>query len=391
MIEIKDKKNCTGCGACRAICPKGAIILAEDEEGFRYPKVNQNLCVDCGICDISCPMLNCKYETERNHEYYESQFFAGQLVDRQTLFSVSSGGAFWAFALAMIDEEAVIYGAVQKNVDYVYHDRAESVVSAESFKRSKYFQSDVLNSYEKAKEDLEKGRNVLFSGTPCQIAGLKSFLKKDYEKLVTIEVVCHGVPSKKVFSSYRNELEMKYGRRITDIIFRDKSKGWSHNQYKIAFEDGNVQTERSTINRFHLGYLLGLFNRPSCGNCPFSTQHRVADITLADYWKYRGKYTEQYGDLGVSLIVINSDKGEKLLRRSLPYLDIEKTDKEQALYSCRHFSKHPEASPFRDKFLRDVLKNGYHHAASKYFLSGIIRFVVSKRIQRISKMFGFTK
>lgn len=385
MIDIKDKRNCTGCGACVNTCPRHIISMEEDGEGFVYPEIKVEECIDCHLCEKSCPMLKDSTAFCQGFVGYP-QFFAGQLKSKDDLLEVSSGGAFWAFSKAVIDAGGIVYGAVQEDVDHIFHYRAESMEDIKLIRRSKYFQSDTGLSFQQTKEDLNKGLTVLYSGTGCQIAGLKGYLNKQYENLITCDVVCHGVPSRKVWKAYRKEKEEREGKRITHLVFRDKSDGWSHNQYKITYDDGSIEKEDSTQQLFHAGYLKGLFYRPSCGSCRFASLPRVADVTLADYWKYEGRFRQPGCDLGVSLITINNDKGRKLLQQSVKYLDFDETERDLALDSCKHLDEHPTENPDRACFFKLFHESGYYAAAKKYITKGSKSYLIKRLIRKIKKI-----
>ena len=388
MIEIKDKRLCTGCAACINACPVHVIDMVEDIEGFIYPKVNIKDCIDCHLCEKSCPMLKGREVLCETHEDYPL-YYAGQLKNKEDLFEVSSGGAFWAFAQAVIEKGGVVYGAIQENVDHVFHIRASRLEEIKLIRRSKYFQSDIGLSYQHAKEDLKNGLMVLFSGTGCQIAGLKAYLNKDFGNLFTCDVVCHGVPSRKVWNKYRLEKEEKEGKRIVNLVFRDKSFGWSKNHYKITYDDGTIEKEFSDKQLFHAGYLSGLFYRPSCGDCHFASLPRVSDITLADFWKYEGRFRQPEKDYGVSLITVNNDKGNSLLQLSSKYFDFDSTDEDLALSSCKHLDEHPSENPYRAAFFKKFDESGYYSTAEKFITKtndiSILKRIVRK-IQRIVKM-----
>jgi len=367
MIIITDKRKCSGCKACLNICSSGAIIFQDDNDGVWYPTVNKNKCVQCGLCEKVCPFLSEQHGVPKVNTTYKAKYFAGQLKEKQELPNVSSGGAFQALALSILNKGGVIYGATQENVDNVFHIRVTNFDDLKETRKSKYLQSDIGKCFVSAKKDLLDNKMVLFSGTGCQIAGLNCYLGRRYDNLYTCEVVCHGVPCKRVWMQYRKEKEKREGKRIVNLVFRDKSKGWSNNQYKITYEDGSKEYERSTVQLFHAGYLSGLFYRPSCGTCPFASSPRVADITLADFWKYKGTLNKE--DIGVSLIGVNNEHGLKLLELSKPVLAIENTTAELAFNSCRHLNDHPVENKNRSKFLNKVYCDGYYPAAKVFIQS----------------------
>ena len=386
MIEIKDKRACTGCGACINACPQHIITMVEDNDGFIYPKVKVEDCIECHLCEKSCPMLKERKDVCKNYDDFPV-FYAGQLKDENDLMEVSSGGAFWAFSRTIIDNGGIVYGAVQKDVDSVYHQRAETLDEIKAIRRSKYFQSDTGQTFAQVKADLKEGKIVLYCGTGCQIAGLKGYLNKKYENLITCDVVCHGVPSRKVWRAYRREKEEREGKIIKDLVFRDKSAGWSHNQYKITYQDGSVEKEASTQQLFHAGYLQGLFYRPSCGVCRFASLPRVADVTLADYWQYQGRFRQPENDFGVSLITVNSEKGRKLLQQSSKYLDYDPTERGLALSSCKHLDEHPSENPDRANFFKLFNEAGYYAAAKKYITSAGNTNLVKRVARKLWRIF----
>lgn len=384
MIEIKDTKFCTGCGACFNVCIRNLISLQEDEDGFCYPHVKKEDCTDCGLCENACPFISKTYKEFINSETTYPKFFAGQLINKTELFEVSSGGAAWALAETILAENGIVYGATQTDVDIIEHVRADNIEKAKSLRRSKYLQSNTKKTYAEVKNDLKEGKTVLYCGTGCQIAGLLSYLRKPYDNLYTCDIVCHGVPSQKVWRKYREEKEKKEGKRIVDIVFRDKSVGWLNNQYKITYEDGSIEKEKSALHPFHAGYLIGLFYRPSCGNCKFAQLPRCSDLTLADFWKYSGKFHSTDNNIGVSLITANSTKGAYLLEKSSKYMEIEETDKELALSSCRHLHNRPVENPNRTAFFAYFKENGYFKAAEKFiFKKETTTDKIKRKIKRI--------
>lgn len=365
MVCITDNQKCCGCGACVDICPKEAIQLVEDGNGFQYPHVDASKCIHCGKCETVCPTREEQLSRKSVQSNWPPKFFAGQLQDVSELNEVSSGGAFWALAKTIILDDGVVYGARQEGVDTIRHVRATSLVEAASLRRSKYLPSSLSGIFQMVKNDLSEGRMVLFSGTGCQVAGLYSFLQHPHDNLTTCEVVCHGIPSHAVWRAYRQEHEKRIGKRMVGLTFRDKSAGWKNNQYKIDYEDGSIVKEPSVTHDFHAGYLAGLFNRPSCGRCTFARIPRTADITLADYWGYRGELTEDLLKHGVSLICVNTPNGAKLLKKAKRFMHLEPTEKKMVLASCRHLTHAPKESPNRSHFFDDFRKRGYYYAFEK--------------------------
>ncbi len=385
MIDVSNKALCTGCASCANACPLHIIKLVEDEEGFDYPRVDITKCVNCHICEKVCPLIDEKWNDLKNKEGRYPVFFAGQLKNKALLNEVSSGGAFWALAQEVISRGGVVYGAAQINVDLIKHVRTTSIEDARSLRRSKYLQSSIGNTYAQVKKDLKEGIPVLFSGTGCQIGGLVSYLGERFDNLYTCDVVCHGVPSKRVWRRYREEKEKKEGKIMVDLVFRDKSLGWSNNQYRITYDDGAVEKEDSSYQLFHAGYLNGLFYRPSCGECKFSTLPRISDITLADYWMYSGEMHGIDNDLGVSLISVNSERGGELLSASSVYINVEKTNDKIALESCHHLYEHPIDSAYRDDFFKVFSKYGYFKAAELFVDSHANPSFLYRAVRRLKR------
>ena len=337
MIHIHDKHNCCGCAACVQACPKQCISFDEDEQGFRYPLVDENLCVDCGLCKKVCPVLN-QADAKKPLKVY-----AAQNPNEAIRLKSSSGGIFTMLAEAVIDEGGVVFGArFDKNWE-VEHGYTETKEGLEAFRGSKYLQSGTENTYQQTKEFLKSGRKVLYSGTSCQIAGLKKFLRKEYDNLFTVDVVCHGAPSPLVWRTYLQDLK-KYpkgtaGKKsvcsspnevsvITGISFRDKSTGWKKFGFVLkgmSATKANRNTFLSSVsteekhdvllhetldkNLFMKVFLKNLCLRPSCSSCPAKSGKCGSDISLADYWGIENHHPEWDDDKGTSLVLVNSEKG----------------------------------------------------------------------------------
>ena len=333
MIEIKEKRDCCGCEACVQICPKKCISFNEDEQGFRYPLVEESICINCGLCEKVCPVLN-QNEVKRPIKVYASINPNEEIRSKS-----SSGGLFTALAELVIDEGGVVFGAQFDEKWGVEHAYTETKEGLNAFRGSKYVQSRIGNSYVQVREFLKNGRKVLFSGTPCQILGLNLFLRNKYESLITIDIVCHGVPSPLVWMAYlhdivkfpvgfseENNFQKEFVNSITNISFRDKSTGWKKYSFKVRgkeFKDGgNPQKEDVLLHELHNKnlfmriFLKDLCLRPSCANCPAKSGKSGSDITLADYWGIENSYPELDDDKGISMVLIHSDEGQKLFAKS---------------------------------------------------------------------------
>lgn len=304
MIKITDKTNCCGCNACAQCCPKQCITMNQDEEGFDYPTVNKNNCIDCGLCEKVCPILN-SGESKRPLKVY-----AAKNTNEGIRFKSSSGGIFTALAEDIIHRGGVVFGVSFDKEWSAIHTYTENIEGLAAFRGSKYVQSKIGSSYKQVKSFLENGREVLFTGTSCQIAGLKSFLRKDYPNLLTIEILCHGVPSPKVWQRYLAEKKTQFHcNEICQINFRDKSNGWAQFHLIINFTNGNLYTTPFSNDTYFKGFLSNLYLRPSCYSCKCKNGRANSDIVIADYWNINEALPEFNDNKGISLILINTPKG----------------------------------------------------------------------------------
>ena len=327
MIQILDKSQCCGCTACVSICPKQCITMREDEEGFLYPVVDSSHCIDCNLCKKVCPELYPKEMREPLHVY------AAKHKNEQVRLASSSGGIFTLLAEKIIDEGGVVFGVRFNNNWDVVHDYTETMEGLAVFRGSKYVQSYMGDCYLKAKSFLEQGRKVMFTGTPCQIAGLKNFLRKDYDNLLTVDVVCHGVPSPKVWQVYLDEIARKGGKNsvlshpivekteINHIDFRSKSIGWKKFSFALTLSKATADGEKNTVllssifteNPYMNAFLSNLSLRPSCYDCPAKSGKSGSDITIADFWGIEDVLPEFDDDKGISLVLSYSEKGGRWL------------------------------------------------------------------------------
>lgn len=315
--KLKQKNlKCSGCTACFAICPKSAITMQEDSEGFKYPAIDKSKCIDCGLCSKVCLL-----DKNSDKVITSIESFACTAKDENFAKQSSSGGVFAILANMYIQEQAVIYGAAFDYNWNVCHIRVDKKDELKRLYTSKYVQSDMGNTFRNVKLDLDNGKKVLFAGTPCQVAGLKSYLQKDYLNLLTVDFICHGVPSPLVWQQYVAELEKKLNSKITSISFRDKKDGWKSFNFKLIAENGDVFYEKHNDNIYMVGFLKNLYLRPSCYDCNFKTLQRASDITLADFWGIEKIISDMNIDKGVSLCWASSEKGKRVLADILKQTD----------------------------------------------------------------------
>ena len=312
MPNLKKSAECCGCTACAAICGKGAIKMIPDSLGFLFPEVDYEKCIECGLCERVCS-FNDQYQTPLN--YSEPIPFGVRLKDISEVMKSRSGGAFKAFSDWVLQKNGVIYGAGYKNHFEVAHCRATTSEGRDVFRGSKYVQSNLDGVFRQVRKDLLDGKWVLFSGTPCQTSGLKSFLPtKLQEKLIVVDIVCHGVPSPYLWRDYLKYLEDKFGKTITGVDFRDKQKyGWKDHRETFHFSGTNI-----TTNTFTYIFYQHIMLRESCEHCHFTNTRRPSDLTLADFWGWERTGANINSDnKGLSLVLVNTPKGKEIFESTI--------------------------------------------------------------------------
>lgn len=310
MIRITKKSDCSGCHACVGACPKQCIEMTIDNEGFLYPEVDKSVCVDCGLCEKACQAIN-PIKSKNTPTAY-----ACYNTNDEIRMQSSSGGVFTLLAEMIIDKGGAVFGAAFDDDLNVCHICVESKEALRKLRGSKYLQSIIGNTYKEAKILLDKGRYVLFTGTPCQIDGLLHYLNKEYDKLYTQDIICHGVPSPMVWHRYLEYQKSAFGGEIdreTPPSFRRKDEGWRRYSLSLCFT-GSDKEYRQTLDKdlYMKAFLSNICLRPSCYSCHSKTLNRNSDITLADFWSIEKVLPDFSDDKGISLVMVNSKKGALL-------------------------------------------------------------------------------
>lgn len=317
MKVAVNSNTCTGCGMCAAICPAYAIQMQADPHGFLHPTVDAAKCTDCGLCTRKCPVSTPPKVS------VHTDILTGYAKDETLLSSSSSGAIFPILAAEIICRGGIVFGAAfDENFD-VMHTSAETLSELAALCSSKYVQSRIaVDCYSQVKKLLADGRWVYFSGMPCQIAALKSYLGREYETLITQDTACHSVPSPMVWKDYTAALEKQHSGKLTRFSFRNKTAGWESYHIQATFDNGKEFQQLAAENSYQQGFLKGLFSRNSCFSCRFKGIERCSDITLSDYWGAKGIQPEAYNPQGTSLILLHSDRGRALLENCKGKLQI---------------------------------------------------------------------
>lgn len=387
MIKIIDKTKCCGCGACVQICPRKCIKFLEDEEGFFYPKVNLQNCVDCNLCMEVCPIRNrddSKNEMQKTYIAYA--------VNEQLRNESSSGGIFSLLAEKIINKNGIVFGAAFDDDFLVEHIGVTNNSGLHKLRGSKYLQSRPQNCYFETLQYLEKGKIVLYTGTACQIAGLKKYLKKEYDNLITVDILCHGVPSPIVWKSYLNEQEKKFSAKAKEISFRKKSKGWKDFSLEILFNNGEKKEEIFKNNIYMQLFLKNIILRPSCYRCEFKSLNRESDLTIGDCWGVENYMPEMDDNCGTSVIIVHSQKGYSLLKQLNSEIMISEADTDCALPPSADSRKSVPIHENRSKFFREFKHGNNFEKMSKLIKESrvsLFKRSIKWKVRSILKKWGF--
>lgn len=380
MIDIKRKEDCCGCNACGDACPKGCITFKEDIEGFSYPVVDKETCIDCHLCEKACPIIN--VEKLKINDFEQPECHAAVSKNIMTRFASTSGGMFSVLALQMYKQGGYVGGAIFDEGWMVSQLISNDKSDLEKIRGSKLHQSNSQGFYEKVRDLLKAGEKVLVCGIPCQMAALRSFLKKDYENLIIVDLICRGINSPKVFSKWLSFLEDEHGAKVQHFRVKSKELGWRKLTTKVVFENGKVLYDTNDTNFFTIGYLsTGVYCRPSCYGCKFKGFPRIADITIGDFWGAGNTIGEEMdGDIGTSVVLLNNEKGKKY------YQSIASKLKEKVVPFDVVVKGNPALiSPLlppkvnREEFYKDLDKSNFKDIAAKYIHRGIDQKPSKKR------------
>lgn len=361
MIEINQKSNCCGCQACYNKCPKNAIKMIEDEKGFKYPQIDKDKCINCGLCEKVCPILNNKKIETKPKAY------ACINKDENIRMQSTSGGVFTLLGTAIINKGGVVFGVCFDEKFGVSHTYCENVKDLDKYRGSKYLQSDIGLSYRKAKEFLDMGRYVLFTGTPCQVEGFKAFLGKNYEKLYLQDIICHGVPSPLVWKKYKEYKEKSANSDLKEMSFRSKrEEGWRKYHIHMNFKNNSEYNINHSDDAYMKAFLKHLSLRESCTACKFKKNNRLSDITLADFWGIQNVIPEMNDDKGTSLVIVNSEKGRKLMNLIDDMMIYKEVDLKKAIGCNPSFNTVSEKNENSDKFFEEISNENFENVVKKY-------------------------
>ena len=374
MITLNDKKDCCGCSACVSICPKHCITLHEDTEGFLYPTVDGSTCIDCGLCEKVCPVIHPLPARTPLHVY------AAKNPDEAIRMKSSSGGIFTLLAQQILSEHGVVFGARFDENWEVRHDYTETPEGLAAFRGSKYLQSRMGDTYATVRKFLQEHRPVLFTGTPCQIAGLYHYLRKPYDNLLTMECLCFGVPSPLVWRTYLAHKRQQ--DTVSQVNFRDKTAGWIGYHVQIQYTSRTQCSEAVSKNAFMQGFINKLYVRPSCHQCPAKHGKSGSDLTVGDYWNIMNVHPEfNAGNRGVALVLLNTPKGEAYYQKLVTH-SVE-TTYDEARQINNGFNEAYEPHRRRAKFFQQLPRTRSVETLIRSCLKPTLRSRIQKTLQEI--------
>lgn len=385
MIEIKNKINCCGCGACETICPKNCIILCMDKNGFYYPRLKKEDCIECGACERVCPVINLPPRKKSI-----KKMFACSSNDLYSKSHSSSGGMFYLLASYILMNKGVVFGVkLSDDCRTAFFTYVKSNEMLYSLLGSKYIQAHTKQIYTNVRNELKRGIPVLFSGTPCHVAALKNFLKKEYSNLYLVDISCHGVPSEKAWNRYLDFREKCEGAKVVSASFRSKESGWRDFSVSTNFSNGSHYAEIFIKDSFGKAFTERLLFRPSCEHCKFKGVNRWSDITLADFWGIDEIIDAFNDDEGTSLVIVHSEKGLHILNAIKEFSKMVPITQEQGTrrnpYIYRSVVPHSNKKKFFDALDDDSFDSLVEQYATKEFVIQDFIFDLKRYIKRKTK------
>ena len=373
-------EKCTGCMACYSICNFDAIKIVQNEKGFYVPQIDKTKCKNCGKCKDTCPENN-KIDKEKCKAIYAS--WSKSNITRK---SSTSGGIFSEISKVILKQNGLVVGAMYNEHFEVEHNFIEKIEELNKIQGSKYVQSRIGDVYVRIKCELEKGKKVLFSGVGCQIAGLKKYLKKEYENLITVDVLCHGAPSPRIFKEYIDR--KKNNGEISNIRFRYKKPSWTVFSMRIDYKDGKIYQKNTFDDEYIRLFLDDYITNDVCSNCKYTGEERVADITLADFWGYVSEDAKyRNNEKGISLVLINSEKGNAIFNEVKDELVIIEKNIEEAKNGNQCLRKPFTKNKNYESFWKDYKENGYDFVVKKYFIKS--KMSLKRRVSLMFNDFAF--
>lgn len=395
-MKLAEKALCTSCGACASICPKQAIRIVPDEQGFNYPIIDESRCVGCGACSNVCPIIDDKYISLMNTS---TEAYVLRHNDLDVIAESTSGGAFTAIVKAFLEEqpEYAVYGAAEQDNLKVAQTRITSLSELNILRKSKYVESYSGDIYKSVKQDLLSRKKVIYSGTPCQIAGLYSYLGKDYENLLTIEIVCHGVPTSLLLEKYIQYKEEKVGSKCYHIEYRSKKgSNWLNPKIRLEFENGKIYEQKSYAfdDEYMIAFCRFLSLRMNCSGCVFAKPDRIADFTIGDFWGIESSDIHMKYEDGISLLLANSCKARLLIPSITNDAETARVEYSFAQTHNQQLVSPAQADPKRDEFLSDLVHMPFADLRKKYLRprNALMRFMSNtfsrETKAKIKRVFG---
>lgn len=391
MEKLCNSELCTGCGACASVCPVGCIHMEPDNEGFLQPVVQPEKCVGCNRCQLVCPIIG-----EYSLPDEQTDAYAAINLDEQVRYGSTSGGIFTLLCEKTLAQNGIVYGAAYDSDFTVRHCAVEKTEDLPKFRGAKYVQSCLGDTYVQVRKQLEKGRCVLFSGTPCQVGGLCSFLGKDYENLILVDLICHGVPSPKVWQHYIGYRSAKdaSGLKPARINLRSKETGWPGYSIRFDYPDGQFYSAPNSQDPYLRGFVGNLYLRRSCYNCHFKGSSRQSDFTLGDYWGVWSQLPHYHDEKGTSLVLLHTDKAKRIWQSIEPQVRREQVSCSSALVDNPSALVSEKIKDERQSFFERYLQEDFQELISELLpisisvsKNSIITRII-KKIWRVVKQIG---